>query len=438
MRILYVSQYYPPEMGAPAARVSELARRWAGQGHRVTVLTGFPNHPTGVVPEPYRGKRWRLAMAERIDGVDVARTWLAPTPNRKAWERVLNYASFCGSAALRGGLLGRPDVLVATSPQLLVGVAGWWLSRVKGCPFVFEVRDLWPESLVASGVGRERSLFIRGLSRLAQYLYGAASHVVTVSEAMKEELVTARGVPSEKVSVVENGVETDLFRPMATERCRSALGLPVDRFIVSYIGTLGLAHNLGSVLEMAASLKRGLPRALVLLVGAGADGEALREEARRRGLDNVRFFGQQPRERVPTFINASDLCLVTLRQAGVFRTVIPSKMLEFMACARPVVLAVDGQARAIVEAAGAGRFVPPQDGDALAGAVIDLERDPDERRRLGANGRTHVLERFHRQRQAERYLDLLHRVAAARGRVDSLSVAEAPDDGLRHAGGTRP
>ena len=181
MRILYVSQYFPPEMGAPSARVSELARHWVDQGHDVTVLTGFPNHPTGVVPPAYRSKLRRLTMREQHRGVDVIRTWLLPTPNGTARQRMANYVSFAASAALRGVFMHRPDVTIATSPQLLVGTAGWWISRTHRTPFVFEVRDLWPESLAAVGMGSERSPVARGLDAVARFLYKAADHVVLQS-----------------------------------------------------------------------------------------------------------------------------------------------------------------------------------------------------------------------------------------------------------------
>jgi len=171
MKILYVSQYFPPEMGAPAARAAELSRHWVQQGHEVSVLTGFPNHPTGVVPPAYRKKVWRLVTREQCDGVDVVRTWLLPFPNRRTYERMLNYSSFCVSAASTGLFLSRPDVVIATSPQLLVALSGWWLARGKRVPFVFEVRDLWPESLAAVGAGKENSILHRSLSKIAGFLY---------------------------------------------------------------------------------------------------------------------------------------------------------------------------------------------------------------------------------------------------------------------------
>src|SRR5713226_3569420 len=176
-------------MGAPAARAAELSRHWARDGHDVTVLTGFPNHPTGIVPLEYRRRFRRLVARERMDGVSVVRTWLFPFPNRKAYERMLNYSSFCASAASTGLFLSRPDVVIATSPQLLVGLSGWWLARCKRVPFVFEVRDLWPESLTAVGVGSGNSLLHRSLAAIAGFLYRNCARVVVVTPAFKKYLI---------------------------------------------------------------------------------------------------------------------------------------------------------------------------------------------------------------------------------------------------------
>src|SRR5271155_1090443 len=234
MKILYVSQYFPPEMGAPAARAVELSRHWACLGHDVTVLTGFPNHPTGVVPPEYRGKFRRLVVHEQTNGVNVVRTWLLHFPNRKAHERMLNYSSFCVSAASTGMFLSHPDVAIATSPQLLVGLSGWWLARCKRVPFVFEVRDLWPESLAAVGVGKENSTLHRSLSKIAGFLYRQCDRVVVVTPAFEDHLVKYWRVPREKISVIENGVETQQFAPESATELRRELGVE-EKFVVSYI-----------------------------------------------------------------------------------------------------------------------------------------------------------------------------------------------------------
>ena len=208
LKILYISQYFPPEMGAPAARVSELSQRWVQAGHEVTVLTGFPNHPDGIIRPEYRKSFRRMVFRERVHDVNVVRSWLLPFPNRRPLERMLNYSSFLASAAITGSFLGAPDAVIASSPQLLVGLAGWWISRLKHVPFIFEVRDLWPESLVAVGVGNARSALHRSLAKIAAFLYRKADHIVVVTPAFREFLMSRWQVSGEKISVVPNGVET--------------------------------------------------------------------------------------------------------------------------------------------------------------------------------------------------------------------------------------
>jgi len=418
VKILYVSQYFPPEMGAPATRAAELAQRWAESGHDVSVLTGFPNHPTGVVPEEWRPRLRRLFYRERIATrnsarVNVYRTWLWPLPNRRASERMRNYASFCISAALRGLFVPAPDVIIATSPQLLVGLAGWWIAFARQIPFVFEVRDLWPESLAAVGVGNEDSFLHNTLAAIANFLYQHANRVVVVSPAFIEPVRTRWRVPAEKIAVVENGVETDLFAPLpqsANDALRRELGAE-GKFLSVYVGTMGMAHGLETLLDAAARLRVHNPDALFLLVGEGAEKQRIQSLAASRGLDNVRFLDQVSRERVPAFISASDACLVLLKKTDVFKTVIPTKMLEFMSCARPVILGVDGQARQIVEGAGAGLVIEPENSGQLADAIQQLAANPDMATSMGQKGREHILQHFSRSRTAEKYIQVLQEIS---------------------------
>jgi colanic acid biosynthesis glycosyl transferase WcaI len=411
MKILYVSQYFPPEMGAPAARAAELSRHWAAAGHDVTVLTGFPNHPTGVVPPEYRDKFRRLVAHEQTNGVNVVRTWLLPFPNRRPYERMLNYSSFCASAASTGLFLSRPDVVIATSPQLLVGLSGWWLARWKRVPFVFEVRDLWPESLAAVGMAAGDSLLHRSLAKIAGFLYRHANRIVVVTPAFEDYLVEHWDVPREKISVIENGVETQRFapEPFAGE-ARSNLRRELDaeeRFVVSYIGTMGMAHGLETIIAAAVQLRATNPEVVFLMLGEGAAKERIATLARERGLNNLRFVDQQPREKIPAYIAASDVCLVLLKKTDLFKTVLPTKMLEFMSCARPVLLGVDGQARAILEEARGGLVIEPENSDALVNAIRYLAANREEARELGQNGRAHILRRFSRHQTAERYIRVL-------------------------------
>jgi glycosyltransferase involved in cell wall biosynthesis len=422
VKILYVSQYFSPEMGAPAARAAELSRHWARMGHEVTVLTGFPNHPTGVVPEEWRSRFHRLRYTETVDGVRVVRTWLWPLPNRKAHERIRNYASFCVSAAVSGLALHKPDVIIATSPQLLVALSGWWLAWWKRVPFVFEVRDLWPESLAAVGAGSEGSLLHRTLGAIAGFLYGRADRIVVVSPAFKDHLIRYWNVPAAKISIVENGVETDLFRldPAAME-VRKQLKLE-DQFLICYIGTMGNAHGLETLIAAAEELQTPLPGAMFLLIGEGAEKKRIVELAVARGLTNIHFLGQQPRERIPAYVSAADLCLVMLKKTELFKTVIPTKLLEYMACERPVIVAVDGQARQIVKEAGAGAFVEPENSQALVEAILDLAEDPERRRQMGARGRQYIVNKFSREKTARDYIAVLGMLGLCHGNRDGKNT----------------
>lgn len=403
-------------MGAPAARAVELARHWVKMGQDVTVLTGFPNHPTGFVPPEWRSRMRRCVYRETVDGVKVVRTWLLPFPNRKAYERMLNYSSFCVSAALSGLSIERPDVVIATSPQLLVGLSGWWISRWKRSPLVFEVRDLWPESLAAVGAGAEGSVLHRTLGAVAGFLYRKASQIAVVTPAFQTHLIQHWAIPAKKLSIVENGVETDLFSPANVDsNLRKELGAE-GRFLVCYVGTMGMAHALDTVIEAAKQLRTVFPEAMLLLVGEGADKERIRALAESEGLSNLRFVDQQARERIPAFINASDVCLVLLKKTELFKTVIPTKMLEFMSCGRPVILGVDGQARQIVEDAQGGIVIEPENADALVSAIQRLADDPKLRQQLGDSGRAYIVERYSRRKTAELYLDVLRSVLAEQAR----------------------
>jgi glycosyltransferase involved in cell wall biosynthesis len=414
VKILYISQYFPPEIGAPAARASELARHWVQEGQDVTVLTGFPNHPNGVMTSAYRKAMRKLVVKENHEGAKVVRSWLLPFPNHKSYERILNYTSFLLSAATTGTFLSRPDVVIATSPQLLVALAGWWIARCKRVPFVFEVRDLWPESLAAVGAGNQNSFLYRTLKKIAGFLYRHADHIVVVTPAFKNHLTAHWKVAAEKIAVVQNGVETDIFSPRNSDSALRAQLNIEGKFVVSYIGTIGMAHGLNTLIEAATKLQNTAPNVQFLLVGEGADRERICALAQSRGLTNLHFAGPQSREKIPAYIAASDACLVLLKKADVFQTVIPTKMLEFMSCARPVVLGLEGHARKIVENAAAGIWITPESSDELCKAITQLEANRGLGKQLGANGRNYILQNFSRKETATEYLALLQELAGMR------------------------
>lgn len=420
MRILYVSQYFPPELVAPAVRAHDLARMWAEEGHEVTVLTGFPNHPTGVLAPEYRRKIWRGTVRESVDGIDVVRSWLIPLPNRKAIERILNYSSFCFSAALRGLFLKKFDVVIATSPQLLVGLSGWMIARLRGAKFVFEVRDLWPESLIATGVSTSSWMY-RSLLKISTRLYKNADHIVVVTPAFKQHIEAKFGCPAEKISVVPNGVDLDWI---ASARARY---VPAQdgKFVVSFIGTIGNAHGVDVVLKAATILRESHPSVLFRIIGEGAERERIESCIKEQNCGNLQFLGHQPREKVPELIWNSDVCMVLLKRSEVFKTVIPTKMLEFMACGRPVILGVEGQALEILQEAQSGIAIPPEDAEALVAAVLQLKANRDLCETFARNGQRYIREKMSRKSTAAEYERLLMKLLGkdATVAVDALKKA---------------
>jgi colanic acid biosynthesis glycosyl transferase WcaI len=415
MNILYVCQYFPPEVCAPAVRALELSREWVREGHQVTVLTGFPNHPEGVIHPEYI-PAWRKGFTrEEHDGVRVCRTWLYPAANRGVWLRSANYLSFALTAALTGPWLSPvPGIVMATSPQLLVGAAGYAIARWLRVPFLFEVRDLWPESLEAVGAASRRSLLYRSLQQLARFLYRRADRTIVDGE-WKHRALVASGVPVSKIVVIRNGVSVDSFpEPESAtarqlhENLRRKLQLE-GKFIVAYCGTFGMAQRMETVLDAAERL-RSCTDVVFLLAGEGSERGKIERQLARKNVTNVLDLGKQLQESIPGLLGMADACLVPLRPRGVFKTAIPSKVFEAMAAGRPVILGVDGEAKELLLEANAGIAVTPGDSGALAEAIMLLRRNPELARRLGANGRRAAERKYTRRQQAAAYLDVLAEV----------------------------
>lgn len=424
MHILFLSHYFPPESNAPAVRVYEMARRWAAWGHGVTVVTGVPNVPAGVAYEGYRN---RLRQEERVDGIRVVRMYTYLAANRGVGRRTLNYLSFMCSAAAGALCVRRPDIVVATSPQFFCGWAGAAVARLRGIPFVLEVRDLWPESILAVGAVRRRGI-IRFLEWLERRLYRAAHHVVTVGEGYRERLLPRIERP-QAVSVVTNGVDEDRFYPRARNRTiRAEYGLG-EAFVCAYVGTIGMACGLEVVLRAAERLRAAHRFDIrFLLVGDGAVRAALEAEARDRGLDTVVFAGRQPRERVPEFYAAADAGLVHLRRADTFQMVLPSKMLEVSAMGLPVVLGIEGFAADLLARSGGGFCFKPEDDARLLEILDRLRREPETGGAAGRRGCAFVKAHFNRERLARQYLSILERVVREQTAGAAARPAGNPDE----------
>jgi colanic acid biosynthesis glycosyl transferase WcaI len=390
--ILFITPYYPPEKAAPAVRISETAKSLVRRGYRVTVLTTVPNYPTGIVPPEYRR---RAIRQEVIGGVNVVRAWSYVSPNRGFLRRILAQLSFgCLAPMLGSKAVGHPDLIIVESPPLFDAIAARLLARYKRCPFIFVVSDLWPESAVQLGMLRSRLLI-----RLAEWLewstYQKASLVWAVTKGIRQSLLQ-RGLPAEHVFLLTNGVDTTKFRPMSKVQTRAEIGWD-NRFTVLYAGTHGLAHGLTTVLDAAERLLSHTD-IRVVLAGDGAAKTDLIAQARKRNLKNVDFLEPQAHDHMPLLLASADVCLVPLRKVPLFEGALPSKIYEAMACARPILLGVEGEARQMVEKeAKASIAVEPENAEALALAILYLKDHPDEAETLGQQGREFVEARFDRE-----------------------------------------
>lgn len=392
-------------MGAPAARTHEHAREWVKQGHEVTVICGLPNHPDGVIPEKYRG---HLVYRENIDGINVIRCWLYATPNRGVVLRSISFVSFMMSSWVFGARAApEVDVVVATSPQMLCGLSGYFLSRFKRRPFVLEVRDLWPKQIIDLGAVRN-PVVIGLLTFVERFMYHRARAVVTVAEATREEIIQ-RGFGEDKIFTVTNGIDAGFFCPGETDTALREEHGWAGKCVVMYIGTHGLSHGLSTILDTADLLQHRKDIHFVF-AGAGAEREALMERAQRLYLKNVSFLPMQQKQDMPRFYATADICLVPLKKRKVFLYNIPSKMFEIMACARPIILGARGQAQKLLDEAGAGIAVEPENPHAYADAITRLADHPDLRARLGANGRAHAVEHYSREQKARDFAAILEGV----------------------------
>ncbi|NZA25746.1 glycosyltransferase family 4 protein [Luteimonas sp. SJ-92] len=409
MRILFLSDNFPPEGNAPATRTYEHALRWVRAGHQVTVITCAPNFPEGRLFPGYRNA-WRAV--ERLDGIRVVRVKSYITANEGFLRRTLDYLSFMASGTLAGLFERRPDVVVATSPQFFCALGGWALARMRRRPFVFELRDLWPASITAVGAMR-RSAAIRLLERLERFLYRQADAIVPVTHAFRDELV-ARGIDAGKIHVVLNGVDMVQYRPAARDPELAAAHRLENRFVVGYLGTHGMAHGLETVVE-AAALLEGEHDIAFFFAGSGAQRARVERMVAERGLSNVRMIPRQPKEMMPKLWSLCDLSLIPLRDSAVFATVIPSKLFEAMAMGVPVLMSVPrGEATGIVEATGCGMVAPPEDPRAMADAILRLARDP---RRMEAMRRAGcaAAPAYSRDRQAQLMSRVLEPLAGRDG-----------------------
>ena len=408
MKILFFSHYYTPEGNAPATRVSALCERWVKAGHDVTVVTCPPNVPNGIVYDGYANKR----TSEVINGVKVERVKLYIAANKGAVKRVLNYVSYFVKSLLAAMRLPKPDVVIATSPQIFCGYVGVWYKRLRRVPLVMEIRDIWPESMFAVGANVPK-IGIWMLEIIEKAMYRKCDKLVTVGQGYFDRLAE-KGVPKEKMSIVMNGTDLAVYSPREKNmELLKKYGLD-GKFVVSYIGTVGMACGLEVVLEAAEILGRkehkDRKEVVFVIVGDGAHREQLESEAKKRGLANVVFTGRQPKSSMPDWVSSSDASLVHLKKTELFTTVMPSKIFESAGCKRPIIMGVDGYAKKLVMDAHAGLDMTPESADSLVECVEKLVGDPELCNQLGENAYNNIAKVHNRDKQAEDYINILQEI----------------------------
>jgi len=419
LNILVVHQYYLMPGQPGGSRFNEMARLWSSQGHRVTVIAGTVDHGAGKAPERYRG-RW---ITKESDGeVTVYRCYVPGTYGTSFAGRMWGFLGFTLSASTAAIRVDRPDVVIATSPPLVAAIPGWIAARVslRPVPWVFEIRDLWPESAVTTGVLRASSPLTKALYALEKWACRSAQRVNVLTPAFRRDIERRGLAVGNKIVFVPNGADTEAFSPQSRDHAaRQQFGWG-DRFVAMYAGAHGFANALTQLID-AAELLRDRPDILIACLGDGPERKKLEAEAARRGLENIRFYGPQAKASMPLMVNACDAGIAALRNIPTFRTVYPNKVFDYMACAKPVLLAIDGVARELVCGdADAGLFAEPENAKAIADALRIFADHPQECKRMGLNGRRWVQANAGREALASRYLRILEEVT---GLEPAASVA---------------
>lgn len=396
MKILFLTDNFPPEVNAPATRTYEHCKEWVKRGVDVTVITCAPNFPEGKVFKGYKNK---LYQNESIDGIKVIRVWTYITANKGFIKRILDYLSFMLSSFI-AGIFIKTDVIIATSPQFFTAISGRWLSFWKRKPWVMEVRDLWPESIKAVGAMQNNPV-IGFFEFLEKRMYKSATKIVVVTDTFKEELVTKHAINKSKISVIKNGANLDVFKPQEKNKTLLEELSLKDKFIVGYIGTHGMAHALDFILRSAKRIDN--EKYHFLFIGSGAKKDALICLKDELNLKNVTMLGLVSKEKVKEYISIMDVSLVNLKKSDTFKSVIPSKIFENVAMHKPILLGVEGESKKIIEDYEVGEtFEPENEHDFLSKLYKMAENPRAYNKKFGA-----LLKNFDRKELASKMLQFL-------------------------------
>lgn len=368
MHILFLTDNFPPEVNAPASRTFEHCKEWVKAGHQVTVITCAPNFPGGKLLNGYKNNLWQ---SEEMEGIRVIRVWSYITSNSGFLKRILDYMSYMLMSFLASFFVRKVDIVIGTSPQFFTCCSAWAVSLFKWKPFVFELRDLWPESIKTVGAMKQ-GLMIRVLEYIEVFLYRRASLIVSVTNSFKENLI-ARGINDEKIKVVTNGVDISRFSPMPKDISFVQKHEFQNKFVAGYIGTHGMAHALGTLVEVAKELEgEGRDDIVILLLGDGAEKQKIKELKNDLNANQVILIDSVPKEEVAKYWSLLDVSIVHLKKDPLFKTVIPSKIFEAFGMGIPIIMGVQGEAAEIVKDANAGVCVEPENVGEIKNAILEL------------------------------------------------------------------
>ncbi|WP_050606725.1 glycosyltransferase family 4 protein [Clostridium niameyense] len=392
MKILFLTQYCPPEVGAPQNRIFEFAKQLKSFGHEVTILTAMPNYPKGEIFDGYKGKR---VVKEELDGIKIVRTSIYATKEKSFIKRLRNYLSFTFSSVLTGSKhIENQDVIITESPPLFLGWSGYVLSKKKKAKFIFNISDLWPESAVKLGVLHNKVL-IKASTWLEEFCYKKAAAVTGQTKGIVDNIVN-RGFDKNKVHLITNGVDTEFFKKENRDETLRKEWKLQNKFAVCYAGIHGLAQGLEVVIK-AAELLKNEENIEIVFIGDGPEKSKLINMVKDKGLNNVSFHPVQPKPNMPRIIASMDATVVPLKKLDLFKGALPSKMFEALASELPIVLAVEGEAEKLINDAKAGITVEPENEKEIADAILKLYKDNELKEQLGKNGRKYVIGNYSRR-----------------------------------------
>ncbi|WP_017548154.1 glycosyltransferase family 4 protein [Salinicoccus carnicancri] len=401
MHMLLVHQFFLNQNGSGGSRFNQFVKYWEEQGHTITVLAGTVNYTTGMKDSKYKGK---FITEERISpSVKVLRCHVSEGYNKNFIGRLFGYFSFNLSSTFALFKVKKADVIVVTSPPLFVGITGIIAKTLKRKPLIFEVRDLWPESAIDTGILTSRPI-IQLAYLIEKFSYKAADRINVLTPAFKNKLVVDKEVSEDKIIYIPNGADSDIFIPKEDVGWVREKYQLKDKFIITYMGAHGLANNLISLLKAAKKIKNIDQDVHFMLIGDGMKKKELVEYANQHGLDNVTFIDAQPKESMPDFCNTSNLCTAILQDNDTFKTVYPNKVFDYMSCKKPILLGIDGIARDLVEKNDAGIYVSPNNTDEMVDTILSLKGNRKRLNEMGINGYNFVVENFERKTLAKKYI----------------------------------